>query len=69
MTVTNLRNSPRDVRLRVRLGGQDMGRYQPSRVDERSSITVERSSGNLYCGFALPAFGDVVLRVEDKHKA
>jgi hypothetical protein len=62
-TLTNLRNTSRDLRLRVRLRGQDMGRYEAHRIDEIAPVTVERSAGNLTCSIHLPPLACAVVRL------
>ena len=68
VTLINLRDGPRDLRLRVRLKGKEMGRYEVSRVDERSPIAVERSAGNLYCNIHLPPLASAVVRLDERRK-
>jgi hypothetical protein len=62
-TLINLRNAPRDLRLRVRLRGQEMSRYEARRIDEDAPVAVERSAGNLTCAVHLPPLACIVIRL------
>lgn len=64
VTLINLRNGPRDLRLRVRLEGQVMDRYHARRVDEDAPVAMERSVEALYCKMSIPPLGSAVLRLD-----
>jgi hypothetical protein len=66
VTLINLRNSPRHVRLRVRIQDQDMDRYETSRLGDNSLVTAERTSGTLSCGLGLSAFGCAVVQLAER---
>ena len=61
VTLINLRNGPRDLRLRVRLEGQVMDRYHARRVDEDAPVAMERSVEALYCKMSIPPLGSARL--------
>jgi len=69
VTLINLRNAPRDFRLRVRLKGQEMARYEARAFDKSPPLTVEHSAGNLVCSLSVPALAAVVLRLDGKPQA
>jgi hypothetical protein len=64
VSLTNLRSSPREIRLRVRLKDQDMGRWK-SRSILGSPVREERSADSLLGRTDLEPLASVVFLLED----
>lgn len=64
VSLTNLRSSPRETRLRIRLKDQDMGRWK-TRPILGLPIREERSGGGLICRTDLGPLASAVFLVEN----